>query len=57
MSSTQHAESLRAKHAAIELQIQQEENRPKPDDMLIAELKRQKLRIKDEIASLERASH
>jgi hypothetical protein len=57
MSSTQHAESLRAKHAAIDLQIQQEETRPKPDDMLIAELKRQKLRIKDEIASLERVDH
>jgi hypothetical protein len=57
MSSPQHAESLRAKHAAIDLQIQQEENRPKPDDVLIAELKRQKLRIKDEIALLERVPH
>jgi hypothetical protein len=54
MSAPQHVESLRAKHASLETQIQQEEARPRPDDALIHELKRQKLRIKDEIAALER---
>jgi hypothetical protein len=57
MSAPQHVESLRAKHASLESQIQQEEARPRPDDTLINELKRQKLRIKDEIAALERAPH
>ena len=53
MSSLQHVESLRAKHADLEHMIEEEEGRPKPDDMLITELKRQKLKIKDEIAALE----
>jgi hypothetical protein len=57
MSAPQHVESLRAKHASLESQIQQEEARPRPDDTLIHELKRQKLKIKDEIAALERAPH
>jgi len=34
--------------------IQEEEHRPHPDDGALAELKRQKLRIKDEIAVLNR---
>ena len=34
-------------------EIEEENQRPHPDDFRIAELKRQKLRIKDEIALLE----
>jgi hypothetical protein len=54
MSAFQHVDSLRTKHASLENQIEQEEARPKPDDTLIADLKRQKLRLKDEIANFER---
>jgi hypothetical protein len=41
--------TLRAKHASLEEAIEQETRRPHPDDTVIAELKKQKLRIKDEI--------
>jgi hypothetical protein len=41
--------ALRQRHAALEDQIHEENNRPHPDDDRIAELKREKLRIKDEM--------
>jgi hypothetical protein len=54
MSVTEHVEALRAKHAELENLILEEEHRPHPDDITITELKRQKLRIKDQIAVLNR---
>jgi hypothetical protein len=45
-------DSLKTKHASLEDAIQYEGCRPRPDDSLIHDLKRQKLRIKDEIARL-----
>jgi hypothetical protein len=54
MAMTEHVEALRAKHAELEHLIQEEEHRPHPDDLVLTELKRQKLRIKDQIASLIR---
>jgi len=45
-----HVVALQAKHSSVERYLQQELNRPHPDDVLIKTLKRQKLRIKDEIA-------
>ena len=38
----------------LETALDEEFNRPLPDDIQIASLKKQKLRIKDEIASLTR---
>ncbi len=52
MSVIEHVDALRSKHAEIDRMIQEEEHRPHPDDGALAELKRQKLRIKDEIAVL-----
>lgn len=52
MSVTEHLDSLKAKHLDLEHLIEQEEARPRPDEDKIHELKRQKLRIKDEIAQL-----
>lgn len=43
---------LKAKHAALENAIQDEANRPLPDEIKIHDLKRQKLKIKDEIAQM-----
>ena len=54
MSVTEHLDSLKAKHLDLEQLIEQEESRPRPDEVKIHELKRQKLRIKDEIAQLAR---
>ncbi|MFO0995521.1 MAG: YdcH family protein [Alphaproteobacteria bacterium] len=45
-------ETLKAKHAELDKQISDLENQPKPDDITIHELKKQKLRVKDEIARL-----
>ncbi len=50
MSTEQHVAALKAKHEALEQRIHSEENRPQPDEMLLYTLKREKLRIKDEIA-------
>ena len=52
MTTDEHLESLKSKHASLEETIQSEASRPRPDDAMIHELKRQKLRIKDEIARL-----
>ena len=53
MSTQDHIEALRRKHASLEKAIEDENLRPHPDDLHLHELKRQKLRIKDEIALLE----
>ena len=45
-----HVVALQAKHTSVERNLQQELARPHPDESLIQALKRQKLRIKDEIA-------
>ena len=54
MSLDERIEALKAKHQSLESQIEDENNRPNPDDVHIASLKKQKLRIKDEIAILSR---
>ncbi len=41
--------SLAAKHANLEKAIQDEAQRPAPNTLSLAELKRKKLRIKDQI--------
>ncbi len=46
------AESLKAKHAALDTKIDIEERRPLPDMTLIHDLKRQKLKIKDELQKI-----
>jgi hypothetical protein len=44
------AEELTSKHAALSAQIDEEENRPHPDEIRLHELKKEKLRLKDELA-------
>ena len=43
-------DALKAKHQALEDALDEETNRPHPDEFQIALLKKQKLAIKDEIA-------
>jgi hypothetical protein len=50
----EHAAALRAKHANLEAKIEDELKRPHPDEATVTTLKRQKLRIKDELATLHR---
>jgi hypothetical protein len=54
MSLQDRLESLRARHASLEQAIFQENTRPLPNTDAITDLKRQKLRIKDEIFALEK---
>jgi hypothetical protein len=46
-------DSLKRKHANLDVAISDEEQRPSPDQAMISELKKEKLRLKDEIAGLE----
>lgn len=52
MSLQDRIEALKAKHHALELAIEEENNRPRPDEIEVSRLKKQKLQIKDEIATL-----
>ena len=45
-----HAEELTSRHAALAAQIDEEEHRPHPDEIKLHELKKEKLRLKDELA-------
>jgi hypothetical protein len=54
MSPQDHIEALKAKHAELERAIDEENKRPLPNQDAVSDLKRQKLRIKDEIFQLER---
>ncbi|MBG02521.1 MAG: hypothetical protein CMM59_00390 [Rhodospirillaceae bacterium] len=52
MSVTDHIAALQKKHAELETELDDENSRPMPDTGAIADLKRQKLAIKDELAKL-----
>jgi hypothetical protein len=54
MALTSHMDSLKAKHTDLETRIADEERRPHPDENFINDLKKQKLRIKDELSVLVR---
>ncbi|MGD9501960.1 MAG: YdcH family protein [Methyloceanibacter sp.] len=53
MALDAHLEELSEKHRALDQKIEEELARPTSDDLKIAELKRQKLRLKDEIERLK----
>ncbi|MFC4349272.1 MULTISPECIES: YdcH family protein [Kordiimonas] len=54
MNLQSHVNTLNAKHAEIEEIITREEHRPCPDTIRIAQLKKQKLRLKEEMTRLVR---
>jgi hypothetical protein len=54
MPAQERIDSLRQKHAQLDYRIEKEVNRPLPDQVLLKDLKFQKLRIKDEITELMR---
>jgi len=53
MSLQSHLDELAAKHKALEAQLAEAIAHPASSDEEIAELKRRKLKIKDEISRLE----
>lgn len=57
MSLQDRIETLRAKHAELEVAIRHEIARPLPDDQRLTDLKRHKLHIKDTIVELSQRPH
>jgi len=47
-----HFSALSNKHADIEARIDEESQRPHPDETILSRLKKQKLRLKDEMRTL-----
>jgi hypothetical protein len=54
MSVHDRIEALKEKHASLERALDEEIHRPLPNQDAVHDLKRQKLRIKDELYQLER---
>jgi hypothetical protein len=48
---------LGARHQSLEKAIQDELRRPSADDLKLKELKRQKLKLKDELETLRATAH
>lgn len=53
MSLDGHLDALKRKHGALEEELNDVLGRPAPDESLIVRLKREKLRLKDEIEKLK----
>ena len=49
---TSHVDALHTKHAGLDARLRQEMARPAPDAAMVQDIKKQKLRIKEEIARL-----
>ncbi len=45
-----HMHALEAKHAELDRKLENEQLRPLPDNFLIADIKKQKLRLKEEMS-------
>ena len=52
MSLTSHLQELRRKHELLSDKVEQAQRAPGFDDLEIAEMKKQKLRLKEEISRL-----
>ena len=57
MTIEAHLATLEKKHFALEEELHSALNQPSSEDRTIADLKRRKLRIKDEIERLRGPSH
>lgn len=53
MTVIAHIDALHGKHANLETSIREEQSRPMPDFANISALKKRKLQVKQELASLE----
>ncbi len=52
MSLSSHLSELRKKHEVLSMQIEEEQRHPGSSDLMIRDLKRQKLYLKEEIERL-----
>lgn len=56
MTVEAHIEALKRRHADLEAKVQAEQRRPGGDDFEIGRLKREKLRLKEEMSRLSGAA-
>ena len=54
MSTNNHIQSLRFRHTFLDQNLLEEEQRPRPNLLVISEIKQKKLFLKDEISRLSR---
>lgn len=52
MTVTAHLEELKKKHLALSMEVEQAQRAPGTDDLQIASMKKQKLKLKEEINRL-----
>lgn len=57
MGLESHIQELSDKHHKLDEQIQQELHRPHPDDIILSDLKKRKLRLKEQIERLRHDVH
>lgn len=57
MNLGSHLAELRRKHAALSTKIEEEVRHPACDSLRLTELKREKLKLKEEIVRLQTRSH
>jgi hypothetical protein len=53
MTENGQAEVLQKRHAELDRQLEAEQGRPMPDSAVIADLKRQKLALKDQLQTAD----
>jgi hypothetical protein len=56
MNLGQRLQTLSDRHAALEARISDEGARPRPNDLELARLKREKLRLKEEMERLQQGA-
>lgn len=49
---SQHVDALNSKHAGLDARLRAEMSRPAPDTGLVQDIKKQKLRIKEELSRI-----
>ena len=57
MSLSSHLQELRKKHQSLDAQVEEALRSPAIDDLTVTSLKKQKLKIKEEIARLSGSAH
>jgi hypothetical protein len=57
MTIASHLQELRKKHETLSAMVEQEQRSPASDDIRVAELKKQKMKLKEEITRLAQGPH
>ncbi len=55
MTIASHVQELRRKHEHLSTIVEKEQRKPATDHLILADLKKQKLRLKEEISRLSQA--